>query len=97
MRILLVKFAGLALYIHELQSGTLILTHERPNKDPRVHKVYDEDFEDSSDPLDAEAVGRLEPGLEASTVGLSLRLIKNDGVLKVAHEGKHGGVVDWVF
>ncbi|CAN9310290.1 unnamed protein product [Alternaria alternata] len=97
MRTLLVKFAGLALYIHELQSSTLVLTHARPNKEPRVHKVYGEDFEDAADELEAEALGELEPGIEASVEGLSLRLIKNDGVLNIAYEGKDGEVVEWKF
>jgi hypothetical protein len=97
MRVLLVRFAGLALYIHRLQLYTLILTHERPDKDPRVHKVFGEDFDETADELDAEAFGRLEPGLEARTEGLNLRLIKNDGVLKIAYEDNHGGVVDWTF
>ncbi|KAI5375716.1 hypothetical protein J4E82_005668 [Alternaria postmessia] len=97
MRTLLVKFAGLALYIHELQSSTLVLTHARPNKEPRVHKVYREDFEDAADELEAEALGELEPGIEASVEGLSLRLIKNDGVLNIAYEGKDGEVVEWKF
>ncbi|KAB2107230.1 hypothetical protein AG0111_0g4643 [Alternaria gaisen] len=97
MRTLLVKFAGLALYIHELQSSTLVLTHARPNKDPRVHKVYGEDFEDAADELEAEALGKLEPGIEASVEGLSLRLIKNDGVLNIAYEGKDGEIVEWKF
>ncbi|CAN9314469.1 unnamed protein product [Alternaria alternata] len=97
MRTLLVKFAGLTLYIHELQSSTLVLTHERPNKDPRVHKVYEEDFEDTADELEAEALEKLEPGVEASVEGLSLRLIKNDGVLNIVYEGKDGEIVDWKF
>ncbi|CAN9324024.1 unnamed protein product [Alternaria alternata] len=97
MRTLLVKFAGLTLYIHELQSGTLVLTHERPNKDPRVHKAYEEDFEDTADELEAEALEKLEPGVEASVEGLSLRLIKNDGVLNIVYEGKDGEIVDWKF
>jgi hypothetical protein len=97
MRTLLVKFAGLVLYIHELQSSTLVLTHARPNKDPRVHKVYGEDFEDAADELGAEALGKLEPGIEASVEGLSLRLIKNDGVLNIAYEGKDGEIVEWKF
>jgi hypothetical protein len=95
MRALLVRFVGLAVYVHELTSGTLTLLHERPNRRPMVYILNEEDFEDGVDELDDESVATLEPGLAASAVGLNLRLIKNDGVLKVTFEGEHGGVVDW--
>lgn len=97
MRAFLVKSAGLALYIYGLQSGTLTLTHERPNKEPKVHVLDDEDFDDGADDIDIAVVQRLGSGLEASAVGLSLRLVKNDGVLKATYQGKSGGVVDWTF
>ncbi|KAI4703076.1 hypothetical protein J4E81_001953 [Alternaria sp. BMP 2799] len=93
----LVKFAGLALYIHDLQSGTLTLLHERPNRKPKVYVLNEEDFEDGVDEIDDETVPMLEPGLETSAVGLSLRLFKNDGALRITFEGEHGGVVDWKF
>ncbi|KAI4653655.1 hypothetical protein J4E93_001422 [Alternaria ventricosa] len=95
MRAFLVKSAGLALYVHDLQSGTLTLTHERANKEPKVHILDEEDFDDGADEFDIAILQKLESGLETSAVGLSLRLVKNDGVLKIAYRGKGGGVVDW--
>jgi hypothetical protein len=97
MRAFLFKFAGLALYIHDLQPGMLTLLHERPNKEPKVHILDDEDFEDSADEIDPASVQCLESRSEASTVGLSLGLIKNDGILKITYEGKHGLVANWTF
>ncbi|KAI4929313.1 uncharacterized protein J4E92_004977 [Alternaria infectoria] len=97
MRAFLVKFIGLALYIHDLQSGTLTLLHERPNRKPKVYVLNEEDFEDGVDEIDDETVAILESGPETSAVGLSLRLFKNDGALRITFEGEHGGVVDWQF
>ena len=97
MRGSLVWFAGLALCVQHLQSGTLTLNHERPNKKRTVYVMDEEDFRDTFDDFDDETVADPESGLEASAVGLNLRLIKNDGVLKVTFEGEHGGVVDWTF
>ena len=97
MRGFLVKFVGFALYVHDLQSGTLTLTHQRPNRKPAEYVLNEEDFEDSAGELDDETVATLEPGIEASAVGLSLRLIKNDGVLKATFESEHHGVADWTF
>ena len=97
MRAFPVKFVGLALYIHDLQSGTLTLLHERPNRKPKVYVLNEEDFEDGVDEIDDKTVSTLEPGLETSAVGLSLRLFKNDGALRITFEGEHGGIVDWKF
>jgi hypothetical protein len=97
MRAFLLKFAGLALYIHDLQPGVLTLLHERADKEPKVHILDDEDFEDSADEIDPASVQYLESRSEASTVGLSLGLIKNDGVLRITYEGKHGVVANWTF
>lgn len=92
-----VKFVRLALYIHDLHSGSLTLRHERPIRKPTTYVLNEEVFEDGAHELDDKTVVTLESGLEASAVGLSLRLIKNDGVLKVSFEGEHGGVIDWSF
>jgi len=97
MRGFLVKFVGFALYVHDLHSGTLTLTHQRPKRKPAKYILNEEDFEDSAGELDDETVATLEPGIEASAVGLSLRLIKNDGVLKATFESEHHGVADWTF
>jgi hypothetical protein len=97
MRAVLVRFAGLALYVHELRSGTLALLHERPNRKATLYELKVEDFEDCADELDDDAATVSEPALELSAVGLSLCLFKNDGVLKITLEGGHGGVVDWTF
>ncbi|KAI4712946.1 hypothetical protein J4E89_001924 [Alternaria sp. Ai002NY15] len=97
MRGFLVKLAGFALYVHNLQSGRLTLLHERPNREPTVYTLNEEDFEENADELDDEIVATMEPGIEASAVGLSLRLMKNDGVLKATFESEHHGVADWIF
>jgi len=56
MRAFPVKFVGLALYIHDLQSGTLTLLHERPNRKPKVYVLNEEDFEDGVDEIDDKTV-----------------------------------------
>ena len=97
MRSYLVKFAGLALHIIELQRGTLALKHGRPESQPREYILNEEDFEDSADSLDDYAAAALASGLNASAVGLQLCLIKNDGNLKVSFQGKNGGWAEWTF
>jgi hypothetical protein len=97
MRALLVKLAGLALYIHEPQPGRLRLTHQRPGRDSKEYTLDDEDFEDSADNLNYDDVAKLEIGLAASAVGLSLRVMKNDGVFKINYEGNIGGPADWTL
>jgi hypothetical protein len=97
MRVFLIKFAGLALYIDKLQQGRLKLTHKHPGKVPKECAIDDEDFEDSADDLSDEDAAKLETGLAATAIGLSLLVIKNDGVLKTSFEGKDGGVADWSF
>lgn len=91
MRILIVKFAGLVVNIHELQQGILMLTHQRPEKKPREYILDQEDFEELADIDTPEAVSRSATWLNASAVGLQLNLVKNEGVLKVNFEGKTGG------
>ena len=97
MRGSLIWHAGLALFVHHLQSGTLTLIHERPNKKRTVYVLDGEDFEATAEEIAEVTPAKLGSSLEASAVGLSLRLIKNDGVLEVSFKGEHGGVVDWTF
>ena len=97
MRVFLVKLAGFSLYIYELQPGTLKLVYERSMKQPREYILNEEDFEDGADAFDDETVASFVPGLEASAVGLRLRLIKNNGLLKMSLEGASGGVAEWIF
>lgn len=97
MRAFIVKFAGLALHIYELQPGTLAMRHERPGKQPWEYILTEQDFEDSAEIMEAEALAMPETSLLASAVGLQIRLIKNEGHLKLAFTGENGGQAEWHF
>ncbi|KAI4670484.1 uncharacterized protein J4E79_000766 [Alternaria viburni] len=88
---------GLTLFIYDLQPGILTILHERPNRKPMVYVLDGKDFEDSADEVFDDTTTEMRSSLELSAVGLGLRLIKNDGMLKVNYQGENGGVVDWTF
>jgi hypothetical protein len=83
---------GIKFYLLELR-GWLRYTLTRPGKAPKVFKLCDADLDDN----DVYKPEKLKHGLDASAVGIQLRLLKNDGVLKVEFEGKDGAVANWTF
>jgi hypothetical protein len=83
---------GIKFYLLELR-GWLRYTLTRPGKAPKVFKLCDADLDDN----DVDKPEKLKHGLDASAVGIQLRLLKNDGVLKVEFEGKDGAVANWTF
>lgn len=70
----------------------MTLVPERAGKEPIVYTLDGGYFEENADQVDDEAVANLEPNFIASAMGHSLRLVKNDGILNVAHESKDSGV-----
>jgi hypothetical protein len=83
---------GLKFYLLEFR-GWLKYTLTRPGKAPKIFKLCDADLDDN----DVDKPEKLKHGLDASAVGIQLRLLKNDGVLKVEFEGKDGAVANWTF
>jgi hypothetical protein len=83
---------GIKFYLLELR-GWLRYTLTRPGKAPKVFKLCDADLDDN----DVDKPEKLKHGLDASAVGIQLRLLKNDGVLKVEFEGRDGAVANWTF
>jgi hypothetical protein len=89
---------GLRFYLLELR-GSLKYTLTRPDKTPKVYEICDSDLDDgsSSENSNTEEPKKLKSGLDVSAVGIQLRLIKNDGVLKIEFEGRDGAAADWTF
>jgi hypothetical protein len=83
---------GLKFYLLEFR-GWLKYTLTRPGKAPKVFKLCDADLDDN----EVDKPEKLKHGLDASAVGIQLRLLKNDGVLKVEFEGKDRAVANWTF
>jgi hypothetical protein len=94
----LISHVGLRFTLSELH-GSLTYTLTRPGKTPKVYDLCDSDLDDgsNSESSDPEEVNKTKPGLDASAVGIQLRLIKNDGVLKIEFEGKDGAMANWAF
>jgi hypothetical protein len=95
----LIAFPGLDFYVVELQ-GTLTYTHTGNGKKARTYPTFDGadlDKGSSSDTSSDEGEKKLKPGFDASAVGVKLRLIKNDGVLKMEYKGDDGGAAVWMF
>jgi hypothetical protein len=93
-----ISHPGLRFTIFQLH-GSLRYTLTRPGKAPKVYDICDSDLDDgsSSESSNSEETDKLKPGLDASAVGVQLRLIKNDGVLKMEFEGRDGATADWTF
>jgi hypothetical protein len=87
----LISYLGLRFYLFELQ-GNLKYTHTRNIKAPKVYETCESDIEDGndSDTSSTEKAPKLKSGIDASAVGIQLRLIKNDGLFKIEFEGRNG-------
>jgi hypothetical protein len=93
----LISHLGLRFYLFE-SSGTLKYTLTRKGKPPKEYEINESDLDGSnSDASIAGAEQSLCAGLDASAVGVQLRLIRNDGVLKVEFEGTGGSSANWKF
>jgi hypothetical protein len=89
---------GLRFYLFELQ-GDLKYTHTRNNKACKIYEICTSDIEDGddSDTSSTEDAPNLKSGIDESAVGIQLRLIKNDGLLKIEFEGRNGASAEWTF
>ena len=94
----LISLIGLKFYLFELQ-GTLTYEYTKNAKPPVQYHISDQDLEDLSDSDDGDTEGAqlLRSGVNASAVGIELRLIKNDGLLRMKFEGRDGTTAEWVF
>jgi hypothetical protein len=77
-------------------SNTLSLVAGKPQK---VYEICESDIVHWSDNDDGsgEETKNVKIGIDASAVGVQLRLIKNDGILMFAFEGKDGSIAQWTF
>jgi hypothetical protein len=94
----LISLLGLRFYLFELR-GSLTYTHTRNGKGPKVYEICESDIEDEveSDSSSTEGTTKPRPGVDASAVGVQLRLVKNDGLLTIEFEGKDGSAAQWTF
>ena len=94
----LISIPGLQFQLFELH-GSLTYTFTRAGR-PAVQSVLSElDYvdltrdEDSGDGMPQPK----KPGLDASAVGIQVRVLKNDGQLQLDFEARDGGSAKWVF
>lgn len=94
----LISHFGVQFYLFELQ-GTLTYEYTKIGKPPKQYQISDEDLDDDSDGVTGDTEGVLlhRSGIDASAVGIQLRLTKNDGLLRMKLEGRHGTTAEWVF
>ncbi|KAH4060477.1 hypothetical protein HBH49_002790 [Parastagonospora nodorum] len=94
----LISLLGLRFYLFELR-GSLTYTHTRNGKGPKVYEICESDIEDEveSESSSTESTTKPRPGVDASAVGVQLRLVKNDGLLTIEFEGKDGSAAQWTF
>ncbi|KAF2819969.1 hypothetical protein CC86DRAFT_429426 [Ophiobolus disseminans] len=91
----LISNPGVQFYVLRL-SGTLSYTFSIGNKAPRNFELSNADF-DPTVPQAKEMEAVSHPGIEASAVGLQLRIVKNDGILDLHYEGRHGSTASRKF
>jgi hypothetical protein len=76
-------------------SPHILLSHSLSQLVVVLHLCLDDGS--SSESSNPEETDTTKPGLDASAVGIQLRLIKNDGVLKIEFEGTDGATANWTF
>ena len=95
---LFISLVGLQFYIFKLE-GTLTYEHTKTGKPPKQGAISETDIEDASD-YEGDEMDSFHPlrsGLDASAVGLQLRLTKNAGLLHMKFEGRDGNKAEWIF
>lgn len=94
----LISIPGLQFQLFELH-GSLTYTFTRAGR-PAVQSVLSElDYVDLTRDEDSEdgMPQPKKPGLDASAVGIQVRVLKNDGQLQLDFEARDGGSAKWVF
>jgi hypothetical protein len=88
----LISSPGLQFELCELR-GSLTYTFNRAGKPAKQYVLSESDFEDITADEDSEdeRPQPRKPGLEASAVGIHIRILKNDGQLQFDFEGTNGG------
>ena len=95
----LISSPGLQFELFELH-GSLTYTFTRAGGRPAVQNVLsDLDLVDLTRDEDSEdgMPQPKKPGLDASAVGIRVRVLKNDGRLQLDFEARDGGSAKWVF
>ncbi|KAF2007455.1 hypothetical protein P154DRAFT_529070 [Amniculicola lignicola CBS 123094] len=95
----LISNPGVKFWLFQLD-GKLTYSLTLNNKPPKEYELADSDFEGVHAHVKGEddhdsAIHTL--GTDASGVGVSIRLIKNDGTLRMEFLGNDGGVAHWSF
>lgn len=90
----LISHPGLRFYIFKL-SGKFEYALERRRLRSRPHAIFDYELDRSVSANDPTAT--LEDGLDASTIGLAIRIVENDGRLTVDYTGNDGTTAHWEF
>lgn len=94
----LIRLPGLRLVLFELQGSlTYSQTRNGEKSEPRTIRDCDIEDETNSDDDSTGGLATIKSGIDASAVGIHLRLTKNDGLLKLHFEGHEGSCADWVF
>jgi hypothetical protein len=79
---------GIKYYISHL-SGTLTYTFKLGDKPTRSFELHGDDFElSTSEPADDHGLNVA--GTDISAVGLSITLVKNDGIIEMQYQGEDG-------
>lgn len=89
----LISSLGVDFYVFELQ-GSLRYSLTRHGK-ATINSDIEGEIKD--DDICASRLANIELGIDASAVGCHLRLVKNDGLLKVKYEGRDGSTAEWSF
>jgi hypothetical protein len=79
--------------------GLLTYNFTRAGKPEKQYVLSEADFEDTNESNDSDPQSVLSgrPGPELSAVGIRLRLLKNDGLLRMEFEGTDGSSAKWMF
>ncbi|KAF1354457.1 hypothetical protein EJ07DRAFT_182140 [Lizonia empirigonia] len=93
-----ISHIGLKFYLFELQ-GTPTYEYTKAGRPAKQYEISEKDLEDagSSEAGDSETTPALKVGLDASAVGICVRLTKNDGLLQMKFEGREGRTAEWTF
>lgn len=93
-----ISHIGLKFYLIELQ-GTLTYEYTKAGRPAKQYEISEKDVEDagSSEAGDSETTTALKVGLDASAMGICVRLTKNDGLLQMKFEGREGRTAEWTF
>lgn len=94
----LISIPGLSFELFKFR-GLLTYTFARNGRPSKQYVLSNDDFgdPDGSENSDTGHPQALEFGVDISAVGIRLRLLKNEGLLRMDFEGNDGGSANWSF